>query len=65
VDVGAPKSTGARENGMKKEWTMQEELAKSLANMRWLRRRKVVGCSGVMGPPQATLEHFDRMVCAS
>ncbi|CAM6050119.1 unnamed protein product [Sphagnum compactum] len=65
VDVGAPKSTGAQENGMKKEWTMQEELAKSLANMRWLRRRKVVGCSGIMGPPQATLEHFDRMVCAS
>ncbi|CAK9879665.1 unnamed protein product [Sphagnum jensenii] len=61
---GAQKAMGEQENEVKKDSTVQEEPAKNLVNVPWL-RRKAGACSGEMESPQATIEHFDHLVCAS
>jgi len=61
---GAQKAMGEQENEVKKDSTVQEEPSKSLVNVPWL-RRKAGACSGEMESPQATIEHFDHLVCAS
>lgn len=61
---GAQKAMGEQENEVQTDSTVQEEPAKNLVNVPWL-RRKAGACSGEMESPQATIEHFDHLVCAS